>query len=627
MSTDAAQPESSPPASPQPAKKRGCFKFLLFGGLVLVGLVAAVPTLVSKFGAGPLQDALSEQLDADVTIESFGFGWGGTAHLEGLRIVDKQGFEHMALQRFEGSIAPFAAVRGSYEVEGKVVGLKMHADQAEDGAWSFSRLFPTTSPSEEAAPEEGEAAEVGAPPALDAKLSMEGTEILVTTPKGNRQVAVTSGRLLIPALDELSRLDVNGQITGDGDLAEPLRVQGDLVLWAALDPEGMDQPLAELETWIGGSVDGVPGSEAFSMTSVIDLRQGWQGSQLELEADMAAMGEMIAPFLWEWAPDAGRMELGATLGSEETGSTFTMRMIDARATTKMAPALAYAHPAFAGLEQVKGAQLAGGLGFELNFQVPGAANVQEWMENPPIDQLAGGGSLSLSGLSLSGAQVLDQLYGLLGVTDKKLDLSTLQFSLDAGRLVYDKPWAWNMLGSPTTFGGAVGLDGELDLVWKLPITEAMGEKTSLLKSAVGRTLELPLGGQMASPKMPWGKAIEDLAKSAIEDRARQELTDKVGSEVGDKIDDLLQDKGLGKVDELLQDKGLGKVTDLLGQGGLKLPKNGEQAAKMLMEEADKLWNAGKRSEAAPLYAKIRSDYKLTTVYAFNRSKIKSRKDG
>lgn len=355
------------------------------------------------------------------------------------------------------------------------------------------------------------------------------------------------------------------------------------------------------------------------MTSVVDLREGWQGSQLKMEADMAAMGEMIAPFLWDWAPDAGRMVLGATLGSEETGSTFTMRMLDARATTKMAPALAYAHPAFAGLDQIQGAQLAGGLGFELNFQIPGAANVQEWMENPPINQLAGGGSLTLSGMSLSGAQVLDQLYQLLGVTDKKLDLSTLEFSLDAGKLVYDKPWAWSMLGSPTTFGGAVGLDGQLDLVWKLPITDAMAKKTSLLKSAAGRTLELPLRGSLTSPDMPWGKAIEDLAKSALEDKARQEINDKVNEEVGEKIDDFLQDKGLGEE--------LNKVTDLLGTGGLKLPKNGEKAARVLLDEADKLWNAGKKAEAAPLYAKIRSDYKLTTVYAFNRSRIKSRKDG
>jgi hypothetical protein len=44
----------------------------------------------------------------------------------------------------------------------------------------------------------------------------------------------------------------------------------------------------------------------------------------------------------------------------------------------------------------------------------------------------------------------------------------------------------------------------------------------------------------------------------------------------------------------------------------------------LLAAADKLWDAGKRAEAKPLYQQIIDKHKLTMVYALNKKRIKDR---
>ena len=44
----------------------------------------------------------------------------------------------------------------------------------------------------------------------------------------------------------------------------------------------------------------------------------------------------------------------------------------------------------------------------------------------------------------------------------------------------------------------------------------------------------------------------------------------------------------------------------------------------LLSQADDLWNAGKKSEAAAIYKRLRDDFKLSVVYALNKDRIKDR---
>ena len=80
--------------------------------------------------------------------------------------------------------------------------------------------------------------------------------------------------------------------------------------------------------------------------------------------------------------------------------------------------------------------------------------------------------------------------------------------------------------------------------------------------------------------------------------------------------------------ELTERLGLGGV--LGGGGGGDGEEGGEQGGgakddpAALLEQAQELWDAGEKAEAARLYQRLREEFKLSLVYLLNRDEIKDR---
>jgi hypothetical protein len=139
-----------------------------------------------------------------------------------------------------------------------------------------------------------------------------------------------------------------------------------------------------------------------------------------------------------------------------------------------------------------------------------------------------------------------------------------------------------MSGSETTFTGSVGLDETLDLAWNVPINDALVGRWGFLDALRGETISLPLRGSVRAPRLDTEDLLKDLATKA----ARAQLGGRLG----------------------------------LGGGG----GGAKDDPGSLLSQADDLWNAGKKSEAAAIYKRLRDDFKLSVVYALNKDRIKDR---
>jgi hypothetical protein len=167
---------------------------------------------------------------------------------------------------------------------------------------------------------------------------------------------------------------------------------------------------------------------------------------------------------------------------------------------------------------------------------------------------------------------------VLAMEKRDVKMKPLGFTIRDGRITYKQPWQWTISGSETTFTGSIGLDRTLDMMWHIPVTDALASK---LKVAKGQTYEIGIKGTVIHPKLDMKGAMKQAAEEKIEDAAKKGLEDLLG----------------GK---------------------------DEKKAQKLLEEADRLYADGKKAEAAEKYRKIKDDLDRTRVYKENKDRVKQR---
>ena len=101
----------------------------------------------------------------------------------------------------------------------------------------------------------------------------------------------------------------------------------------------------------------------------------------------------------------------------------------------------------------------------------------------------------------------------------------------------------------------------------------------------GRTIELPIKGTVRKPELVWKDTVSG-------------LTDVLTT------GGILEELGLGSKDAE--------------------PGAEDEGPAALLDQADRLWEAGRRVEAAAIYTKIRADHRVSLTYALNRDKVKRR---
>jgi hypothetical protein len=292
----------------------------------------------------------------------------------------------------------------------------------------------------------------------------------------------------------------------------------------------------------------------------------------------------------------GNAALAERTDGEPARSELHVQATDLGLTTGLAPLLGKVHPILASMESMQG-DLDGVVTAKLDLGYDGVLDPETLAGGwATLDKtrISGAGSLAIDGASLAGSPLFGELLKVLGVKDTSaFELAPVEFSIEDGRVRYAKPWTWSIAGTETTFDGTIGLDETLQLDWSVPVNDALVKKHAYLRYFQGETLHFPLTGTVTKPKLDWKGVLSDLSKTAL----KRGLTDSLG------VGDLVKPPG----------------------GDAKEPEDGEpKTAAALLKQADALWTAGQRTEAAELYRRIRDDHKLSLEWLLNADKIKRR---
>lgn len=321
------------------------------------------------------------------------------------------------------------------------------------------------------------------------------------------------------------------------------------------------------------AIDSGGGRVLFDLTTPLGL--GERKAQVPIESGPAT--QIAAPVT---APAATSVDGEAAM--PVTRVHFTVE--DVTVGQAVAPLLARVHPLFALYSPGDDEDFKASV--QSDFQVELPVPLLQWLaEGQQLNQLRVRGLLQASDVLLGEDGTLAQLITeVAGKDHGELRLRPLEFQLEGGQLRYLRPWTWTIGEVETSFIGSVGLDGEVSLDWTMPITQSLADSRNLPDFLVGRVFEVPIRGSMKSPRVGIVDAISSLVKSSF------------GSGLQESLQESLQ--GIA-------------------------PAGGKGAAELL-QEADKLWDAGKTSEAAVIYRQLRSEHKLSAIYLFNKSRIKSR---
>jgi hypothetical protein len=313
-----------------------------------------------------------------------------------------------------------------------------------------------------------------------------------------------------------------------------------------------------------------------------DLHVDFQGGKATLSGDLAANGGTLKL--------AG--ELGVTPGSKGLSTEnphIKIGATDVQANSGLAPLLGYVHPAFSGLDTLEQSAIGGLIDCEVDLSYQGmldAAALAGGWEALPKEPIQGTITFALDGGTVRGSPLVSELLSKLELGSKTdFVLKPISMQVRDGRIHYDKPWEWTLLGSATTFGGSIGLDHSLDLQWTIPISAELAAKNELLQRLQGQSVSASIGGTVTRPKVSMADLAGDLVKGAVKSEIEDALESVTGSADG---------KGTGPGD--------------------------------LLARADELWKKGDKAAAAALYKELREKHKVSLVYALNKDRIKERAD-
>lgn len=162
--TDPSEPRSTQPApapesttAPAPKKSR-IWRILGISALVLVLLIALLPTIVSMFFLrSNAESALEKALGTDVQLASSSVGWMDGVHVTGLVVQNPDGFERslpaIKLAELNGDMSFVQLLRGRFDLVGKVDGLEIRVVQNRDGTINLAKLGSGTATEAEEEPE------------------------------------------------------------------------------------------------------------------------------------------------------------------------------------------------------------------------------------------------------------------------------------------------------------------------------------------------------------------------------------------------------------------------------------------------------------------------------------------
>ena len=324
----------------------------------------------------------------------------------------------------------------------------------------------------------------------------------------------------------------------------------------------------------------IPGMET---TGTLAL--GLDAGRAKLTGDMGANG--------------GKLDLIGNLGQHDASKEASVKLDvkDFQVNANLGDLLSMLHPSFASLGQRQDSRLGGKVECNVELTYGEPLSLRDLSSNwASLDPRLVKGSIyfDLEDAVLSGSPLLGEMLDKFGLTrDNEIVLEPIRLSVDGGRLKYAEPWKWKLGEIKTFFTGSVGFDKTLDLKWNIPINKQLVKRYDFLKVLQGESVEIPLTGTSAAPRLGWDGIIEQLAVKA----ARKAITEETG---------------LG---------GLGGLGGILG--GEKTPADDP---KLLLDEANTLWEGGKRNKAAKIYRRLEKEFKLTPVYLFNKDLIKDRAD-
>ena len=359
-------------------------------------------------------------------------------------------------------------------------------------------------------------------------------------------------------------------------------------------------------------------------------------SGFELDGDLETMlSEKHLSTDSRLALNGGGLRIKADVDLEERKDArcvLDVSVDKAQANAAMSPLLKFVNPLFALNQEEEGGLLQGLLDVNLHLEYAGGISKEiaegGWAAVPK-KRISGRGRIGFTNLVVQGAEfltLLDQVAGLgLGPDiGSKLAFDPIEFTIDSGRLRYAKSVAMNLGGVPTQWTGSVGLDGDLDMVWEIPVTAGLLAKAPFLKFFKDQPLRVPVGGTLSSPKLQMEKVLEEMAQKAIQ----KGFQDKIGGALGGVLGGALggkkpaQNQPKGQKDPKAKPPAPAPTPGgLLGGllGGIQ-----EKEAKKLLKRADRAWDANFKDKARARYRKLRTKYKGTSIYKKNKVRIDER---
>ena len=651
-------PEPSVPAAPPRSKWP---KRILFAALAVVILFAVLWNLAPGIVRSRVEAALEESLHVEASVEGVSLSLGGSFGVERVTLVDEGDREVARLEGLTGTLRLGSLLSGALDGQATLERAELTARQLEDGSWDLAAL-PREDPESE-----GDDSSDGGSGRRDRRV-----DLAFRCPRAIVHVVPFEAEPRTLELELAAALQDGDVVTFDGTRVTAPFLDGDLrgrvENLAGWDPEG-SEPLVVRA--VAADLTYTPDAlrEALAPFLELDLR-GAEPERLvfELQGDLrgfepaalaralrgklsAGVGSLtVADFTTTGALEAilesGRLTLDSDLGlnggafdlkadvdlagflseSGAYGTTFEIGLGDVALAREFAPLLAPLHPVLAASEQLAEGTLAGTLDAALTLDVAAPLSLRRLLAEPdsfPLSALNASGTLGLEAM-VQDAPLVAELARALDVDlSRGARLSPFSFAIEQGRVGYEKPWTWTIDGLETSFTGSVGLDRTLDLIWNVPISDRLAERSSLLERLRGKALAIPLTGSVLDPTIGVQEALTALAGDALRGSLEEELLERL--EELDVLD------GTGLEDWSGEDGIDGILKDLEGQlgGGSDAPGTDPAASNdpaVLLREADRLWKAGDKAAAQPIYERIEKQFKLSPPYLLNKSRVKKRAD-
>ncbi|WP_145195013.1 hypothetical protein [Planctomycetes bacterium Poly30] len=654
--------------------------------LLLIAAVTIGPSLAGKWLRGEIERQAGERVNGRVTIDELKLSLNGKARLTGLALEDAAGNLVARVPEAKVDVGLRSLLTGKRDVSAVVTDAEIELVRDGEGTWNLDGLMI---PSEESADEESDDGEGMSLPELDlhGRLEVVNATVTVRSPEtvltlrevtfgagldGNRRgLTIESSASVFGGEGSAGDFVLKTVIwpkAGDGATLSELSITSlDLgVVEEAMKLVGSPLEAGSvlegvLTVKVSGSLGDLDPAGAFEVQATgqienlkVDIRQGGLEA-LKFDDRLATLSANASRTAAGAEPKAnvdlgGRDgKLSANVrwdGAADVGLVADVKVDGLNASAGLEPLLARVHPVFASAQAIDGAAVDALVSSTVHVTYDAPLTLETlkggW-EALPKEPLQGTGSLSVDeGLVETSPFFREVLQTFGQPANPTFDLKPLGFAVQQGRLNYTNPWTWTIQGTETRFAGSVGLGGDLDLKWVVPVTGGLARQNRVFEAIAGETFEVALGGTLTKPTFNLVGALSSLAKRAakkeldqrlqeekqkLQEKLRKELEDKAKGKVGEALEDVIGGDAGKVIDEVLGGKVPVKSLEEAAKGVIGSGITGAQGAADLLKSADALWKEGKKAEAAVLYKRIRDEFSISPTYLLNKKRIKDRQNG